>query len=352
MIDKSILITGSNGLIGSELVKYFSKFYKNVYGIDNNSRKIFFGDVGSTINIKKKLLNSINNYRHFSIDIRNYNKIYNLFKKIKPSVVIHCAAQPSHDYAARIPIVDFEINALSTLYLLEITKQLCKKSPFIFLSSNKVYGDSPNKILIKEKKNRWVIKEKKYKNGINENLSIDKSLHSLFGVSKASADLLVQEYGKYFGMFTCCIRGGCLTGPMQKGVELHGFLNYLIKCNIEKKTYNIYGYKGKQVRDNIHSYDVVKFIHHFLKNPKKGEIYNLGGGFKNSISIKEAIKKIESISKIRMKTRYFKKNRIGDHICYYTDLSKAKEHYPKWQITKNLDNIFLEIYENWTKIKK
>lgn len=347
---KKILITGSNGLIGSELARYYLKKKKFVIGVDNNQRKVFFGKNGDTSKIRE-ILKKNKNYLHLNFDIRRIRKLENLYKRFKFSAIIHCAAQPSHDYASKIPFDNFEINANATLNLLELTKKYCLKSPFIFLSTNKVYGDLPNKSRIIEKKTRYEFLNKADQKGINEKFSIDQSLHSLFGVSKVASDLMVQEYAKYYGMYTCCLRGGCLTGPDQSGVELHGFLNYLIKCNVNKKTYKIFGYKGKQVRDNIHSYDVAKFIDHFLKKPRKGEVYNLGGGKSNSISIIEAINKIEKLSGIKMKTIYYKKNRIGDHVCYYSDLTKMKKHYPKWKITKNLDIIFKEIYQNWVSKK-
>ena len=278
---KKILITGSNGLIGYELSNFFAKKGYTVIGIDNNFRKKFFGDNGDTSLMRKKLLNSFRNYKHFNQDVRDKKKLEKIFKHFKPNAVIHCAAQPSHDYAAQIPFDNFEINANATLNLLELNKKYTPKSPFIFLSTNKVYGDRPNYLKIVEKKTRWEFISK-YKNGIDENFSIDQSLHSLFGASKVAADLLVQEYGRYFNMYTCCLRGGCLTGKNQSGVELHGFLNYLIKCNKKKITYKIFGYKGKQVRDNIHSSDVAKFIDLFIKKPRIAEVYNIGGGKKNS----------------------------------------------------------------------
>jgi len=340
---KKILITGSNGLIGYELSNFFARKGYSIIGIDNNFRKKFFGKNGDTSMMKKKLINKFKNYKHFSYDIRNKFKIEKIFKKYRPNAIIHCAAQPSHDYAAQIVFDNFDINANATLNLLEFNKKYTPQSPFVFLSTNKVYGDRPNSLKLIEKKTRWEFNNK-YKNGIDENFSIDQSLHSLFGVSKVAADLLVQEYGKYYNMYTCCLRGGCLTGKNQSGVELHGFLNYLIKCNKKKIKYNIYGYKAKQVRDNIHASDVAKFIDLFIKKPRIGEVYNIGGGKKNSISVSEAIDKIEKISKIKMKTKYIKKNRIGDHICYYSNLNKIKKHYPAWKITKNLDYIFKEIF--------
>jgi CDP-paratose 2-epimerase len=348
---KRILITGSTGLIGSELAEYFSNKNYMVFGIDNNFRKKFFGKDGDTSYTKKLLKKKLKNYIHHNLDIRNGIKIHNIIKKIKPNYIVHCAAQPSHDKASEIPKLNHEVNVNGTFNLLESTRIINPKIPFVFLSTNKVYGDNPNKIKLKEKKLRWEYFYKKDMSGISEDLSIDHCTHSLFGASKVSADILVQEYGKYFDMFTCSLRGGCLTGPNHAGVALHGFLSYLIKCNIYKKKYYIFGYKGKQVRDNIHSLDVANFIEKFLQNPRKGEVYNIGGGKKNSISILEAIKKIEKLSKIKMIVSYNKKHRVGDHICYYSDLKKMKKHYPNWKITKNLDHIFKEIYQNW-KIRK
>lgn len=344
---KRILITGSTGLIGSELVTYFCLRNYKVFGIDNNFRKKFFGKDGDTIYTKNLLKKKHKNYTHYNIDIRNNKKIYNLIKKTRPNYIIHCAAQPSHDKASQIPKLNHEINVNGTFNLLESTRIINCKIPFVFLSTNKVYGDNPNKIKLKEKKLRWDFFYKKHLSGIKEDLSIDHCIHSLFGASKVSADIMVQEYGKYFGMFTCCLRGGCLTGPNHAGVELHGFLSYLIKCNIYKRKYKIFGYKGKQVRDNIHSVDVANFVEKFLKNPRKGEVYNIGGGKKNSISILEAINKVEKLSKIKMRVSYQRQHRVGDHICYYSDLDKIKKHYPSWRITKNLNDIFIEIYQYW-----
>ncbi len=349
---KTILITGSNGLIGSELTEYFAKKKYKVVGIDNNFRKTFFGKDADTSRTKKKLKKSYKNYEHHDIDVRNNHKIFNIIKKVNPHFIVHCAAQPSHDRATSIPRLNHQVNVDGTLNLLEAVRKINIKIPFVFLSTNKVYGDNPNFLKLKENKTRYEFKEAKFINGISENFSIDQCKHSLFGASKVAADVIVQEYGKYFDMYTCCLRGGCLTGPNHEGVELHGFLSYLIKCNVYMKKYKIIGYKGKQVRDNIHSIDVAKFIEEYFKKPRKGEVYNLGGGKKNSISIIEAINKIEKLSKIKMITSYIKKNRIGDHICYYSDLNKMKRHYPKWKITKNLDNIFEEIYLSWKKRKK
>lgn len=272
-----------------------------------------------------------------------------LIKKIQPDAIVHAAAQPSHDRAAAIPFDDFDTNAVGTLNLLEAVRQVCPESPFVHMSTNKVYGDAPNQIKLVEKETRWDYGDENYFNGIAETFTIDQSTHSLFGASKVAADVMVQEYGRYFGMPTCCLRGGCLTGPNHSGVELHGFLSYLVKCNLEKKKYTVFGYKAKQVRDNIHSLDVARFIWEFFNAPRVGEVYNLGGGKENSCSMLEAFTRIEEISGIPMHYEYSDKNRIGDHICYYSDLRKMKEHYPNWRITKSLGKIFSEIANNWSK---
>jgi len=347
MKKKKLLVTGSCGLVGSEIISFLSKDYKSVYGIDNNLRKIFFGSGGDISARKKDIKKKIKNYFHYNFDIRNRNKISNLIKKIKPDCIIHCAGQPSHDLAAKIPYDDFDTNAVGTLNLLESTRKYCKNSIFIFLSTNKVYGDAPNKLKISEQKKRFVISEKKYLNGIPENFNIDQNTHSVFGASKLSADIMVQEYGRYFNIKTCCIRAGCITGPHHSGVELHGYLNFLVKMNIEKKKYTVFGYKGKQVRDNIHAKDLVMFIKNFIKKPRIGEVYNIGGGYKNSISILEAFDLVEKISGNKMIYKMSKKNRIGDHICYYSDLRKAKQHYPKWSIKINLKDIIKEIVKKY-----
>ena len=346
---KKIIVTGSSGLIGSEVVNYFASNGWDVHGIDNNMRADFFGPAGDTRWSQTRLENLLQNFKHHEIDIRNRKDVLELFKLLNPDVIVHAAAQPSHDLAASRPFDDFDVNAVGTLNLLEATRQVNTDAKFIYFSTNKVYGDAPNKLKLKETEKRWTIVDDKYINGIDENFTIDQSKHSLFGASKLSADIMVQEYGRYFNMATCCLRGGCLTGPNHSGVELHGFLSYLIKCNIHKKKYFIYGYKGKQVRDNIHSYDVVLFIDNFIQIPKIGEFYNLGGGINNTISILEAFDLIESISGNKMIYEYVNNNRIGDHICYYSDLTKIKNHYSDWKITKNLSNIFEEIYLSWEK---
>jgi CDP-paratose 2-epimerase len=267
--------------------------------------------------------------------------------QLKPQAIVHTAAQPSHDLAASRPFDDFDINAVGTLNMLEAARRACPESPFVHMSTNKVYGDAPNEIRLKEIAKRWDYDDPAYQEGIAETFRIDQSKHSIFGASKAAADIMVQEYGRYFGMPACCLRGGCLTGPSHSGVELHGFLSFLIKCNLEGRTYKIFGYKGKQVRDNIHSYDVVQFMRRFIEAPRPGEVYNLGGGRENSISILEAFDLISEISGKPMKHEYVDQNRQGDHICYISNLTKMKAHYPGWQITKDLRTTFEEIYHSW-----
>lgn len=341
---KKILVTGSSGLIGSEVCTFFGGKGWEVHGIDNNMREYFFGESGSTRWMQKNLQNTLSGFNHHEIDIRDRNAIAAAIKEIRPDAIVHTAAQPSHDKAASIIFDDFDINAGGTLNLLEGLRQYSVDVPFIHMSTNKVYGDKPNTIELKELEKRWDFKDATFANGIAEDFPIDQSTHSLFGASKAAADLIVQEYGRYFGMPTCCLRGGCLTGPNHSGVELHGFLSYLIKCNLHKKEYKVYGYKGKQVRDNIHSFDVANFCLTFISNPKAGVVYNIGGGKQNSVSILEAFDLIENISGIPMQYTYQDTNRIGDHICYYSDLTKIQSDYPSWEITKTLDDIFREIY--------
>ena len=344
---KKMIVTGSGGLIGSEVVSFFAEFGWNVVGIDNNMRQSFFGEAGSTIWNTERLKKTYKNFEHFDLDIRDRVEICEFIENQKPNVLINTAAQPSHDLAASRPFDDFDVNAVGTLNLLEAVRKTNPEIVFVHLSTNKVYGDAPNQLKLIELESRWDYADKEYKQGINESFTIDQSKHSLFGASKAAADLMVQEYGRYFGIPTCCLRGGCLTGPNHSGVELHGFLSYLIKCNLIEKKYTIFGYKGKQVRDNIHSYDVVAFINEFITNPRFAEVYNLGGGRENSISILEAFKKIEALSSKPMIYEYSGTNREGDHICYISDLSKMKTHYPGWTITKDLDTTFSEIYESW-----
>lgn len=344
---KKVLVTGAGGLIGSEVVKYFLEKNIEVVGIDNNMRADFFGEKGDTIWNIKQLEKKYPGFTNFNVDIRNREKIISFVKEHKVEAIVHTAAQPSHDLAASRPFDDFDVNAVGTLNLLEANRQTDVSVPFIHLSTNKVYGDAPNYLNLIESDTRFDYADQEYFNGINESFSIDQSKHSLFGASKVAADIMVQEYGRYFNMPTCCLRGGCLTGPNHSGVELHGFLSYLIKCNINEVEYKIFGYKGKQVRDNIHSFDVANFIGCFLATPRVAEVYNIGGGRENSASILEAFQLVESISGKPMKYSYLHENRIGDHICYISDLSKMKSHYPEWNIIKNLKTTFEEIYNAW-----
>jgi len=341
------LITGSAGLIGSEAVEFFSSKFDLVVGIDNNLREKFFGCDASTIWNKERLEREILNYRHYFIDIRDNKEIEKIFKEYNKDIklVIHTAAQPSHDWAVKDPFTDFSVNANGTLVMLENTRKYTD-AVFIFTSTNKVYGDTPNKLPLIELETRYEIdKNHKYYNGIDESMSIDQSLHSLFGASKVAADILVQEYGRYFGMKTGVFRGGCLTGPNHSGTQLHGFLSYLMKCAITKQHYTIFGYKGKQVRDNIHSFDLINMFWHFYKNPKKGEVYNAGGGRHSNCSMLEAIKMCEEITGNKMNYSYSEKNRIGDHIWYISNVSKFKKDYPEWNFTYNIKDILVEIYE-------
>jgi CDP-paratose 2-epimerase len=342
-----VLVTGSCGLIGSESVRYYDRRAELVVGIDNNMRAEFFGPDGDTTWVKKKLETECRNYKHLAVDIRDREKIDEIISELKPELIIHCAAQPSHDLAARMPFVDFDVNAVGTLNLLEATRRCAPEAVFIFMSTNKVYGDGPNRIKIKELGVRWDYDDQEYLNGVPETFPIDQSLHSLFGASKVAADILVQEYGRYFGMKTVSFRGGCLTGPMHSGAELHGFLSYLFKAALTGRRYTIYGYKGKQVRDQIHSVDVIQAFDEFYKNPKCGAVYNLGGGKENSVSILECIGKVEQLIGKKIEYEYSDQNRIGDHICYYSDLSKMKMHYPNWDVSIKLDQIFEEIAKAW-----
>jgi CDP-paratose 2-epimerase len=346
---KKLLVTGSSGLIGSEVVAFFCDDGWEVHGVDNNMRKDFFGAHGDTSWNRNRLQEQFKNFQHHEVDIRGRSRVLDVVGKIKPDAIVHTAAQPSHDLAASRAFDDFDINAVGTLNLLEAARRSCPEAPFVHMSTNKVYGDAPNRLNLTEKKTRWDYADPEYADGIKETFSIDNSMHSIFGASKAAADLMAQEYGRYFQMPTCCLRGGCLTGPNHSGVELHGFLSYLIRCNLEGKTYKIFGYKGKQVRDNIHSFDVARFMNEFIRAPRVAEVYNLGGGRDNSISILEAFTLVEQISGNKMSYDYIDQNRKGDHICYISDLSKMKAHYPKWDITKNLKATFIEIYESWCR---
>ena len=345
---KCALVTGSCGLIGSAVAVFFLRHGFRIVGVDSNHRAVFFGPEGDTSWMREHLQREAC-YRHEAVDIRDRERVLALMQEIRPDLIIHAAAQPSHDKAAAIPFLDFEVNALGTLHMLEAARRFCPESPFVYMSTNKVYGDRPNTIPLKELETRWEYDDPAFADGIPEDFSIDQSKHSIFGASKVAGDVMVQEYGRYFNMPTCCLRGGCLTGPNHSGVELHGFLSYLIKCNVEGKEYRVYGYKGKQVRDNIHAEDVARFIFEFWKAPRVAEVYNLGGGKHNSCSIIEAFRMAEDATGHPMKWHYVNESRAGDHICYYSDLRKMKTHYPAWDITKPLNSIFREIAANWTE---
>jgi CDP-paratose 2-epimerase len=349
---KKILVTGSSGLIGSEVCTFFTAQGFQVHGVDNNQRAVFFGPAGDTRWNQSRLQASLQSFTHHELDIRDREGVLDLVKEVRPRVIIHTAAQPSHDRAAAIPFDDFDTNATGTINLLEAARRFCADSPFVHMSTNKVYGDAPNKVPLQELETRWEFAESRDQTGIAESFPIDQSKHSLFGASKVAADIMVQEYGRYFQMPTCCLRGGCLTGPNHSGVELHGFLSYLVKCNLEGKSYTVFGYKGKQVRDNIHSIDVARFMWEFVQAPRCGEVYNIGGGRNNSCSILEAFQLVEQITGKKMKFTYEDRNREGDHICYYSDLRKMRLHYPGWDITASLQSIFEQIVQSWhTKLK-
>jgi len=347
-VEKKVLITGSAGLIGSESVKFFAKKGFKIVGIDNNMRKYFFGEEASTKWNENILKSYIKDYTHYNVDIRDRKKIEEIFKDNKFDLIIHAAAQPSHDWAAKEPLTDFTVNAKGTMVLLENFRKYCPEAVFIFTSTNKVYGDTPNKLPLVEKEKRYEIDEKHpfFKEGIDESMSIDNCKHSLFGASKVAADIVVQEYGKYFGLKTACFRGGCLTGPAHSGTQLHGFLAYLVKCIANGNKYTIFGYKGKQVRDNIHSYDLVNSFWHFYNNPRQGEVYNMGGSRYSNISMLEAIEKTEDILGKKAKYEYKDENRVGDHIWYISDVSKFRNHYPDWIFTYSIDDILKEICES------
>jgi CDP-paratose 2-epimerase len=345
---KTLLVTGSSGLIGSEVCVYFSReLGYTIHGVDNNQRAVFFGPQGDTRWNQKRLQEDLAGYEHHELDIRDRAGVLALVRALKPDAIVHTAAQPSHDRAASIPFDDFDTNAVGTLNLLEAARQACPQSPFVHMSTNKVYGDAPNRIALRELETRWDYDDEAYRHGIAETFTIDQSKHSLFGASKVAADVMVQEYGRYFGMPTCCLRGGCLTGPNHTGVELHGFLSYLVKCNLEGREYRVFGYKGKQVRDNIHSGDVARFMAAFVASPRSGEVYNLGGGKANSCSILEAFAIVENFSGRKQTFTYVDENRIGDHICYYSDLRKMRAHYPAWDISVSLEETIRQIVEAW-----
>ena len=347
MKDKKILVTGSSGLIGSEVCVFFAAQGFAVHGVDNNQRAVFFGNAGDTRWNQQRLEETLPRFRHHEADVRDRARIISLMEELRPDLVVHAAAQPSHDRAAAIPFDDFDTNAVGTLNLLEAARRSCPESPLIHMSTNKVYGDRPNAIALRELPTRWDYDDPAFENGIHESFPIDQSKHSLFGASKVAADVMVQEYGRYFNMPTCCLRGGCLTGPNHTGVELHGFLSYLVKCNVEGIEYKVFGYGGKQVRDNIHSSDVANFMCEFYKQPRVAEVYNLGGGKQNSCSILEAFEIASSFTGKTQIHTYLEENRIGDHICYYSDLSKMRSHYPNWDITVSLPDTIEQIVRAW-----
>jgi CDP-paratose 2-epimerase len=341
-----LLVTGSSGLIGSEVVDYFCELGWDVHGVDNNMRADFFGPDGDTRWNQRRLQSLHARFQHHELDMRDRRGVDALLDTTRPALIVHAAAQPSHDLAALRPFDDFDINATGTLNLLEAARRYVPKAAFVHMSTNKVYGDRPNTMLLKELPTRWEYEESRFANGVDETYPIDHSTHGVFGASKVAADVMVQEYGRSYDMNTCCLRGGCLTGPNHSGVELHGFLSYLVRCNVEGRQYRVHGYKGKQVRDNIHSFDVARFIHAFSENPRRGEVYNIGGGRANSTSILEAFDHISRLSGKSMLWEYSEKHRHGDHICYISDLSKMKAHFPGWDISKSLEQIFVEIFES------
>ena len=345
---KIALITGSGGLIGSESVSFFSDKFDLVIGIDNNLRQYFFGKEASTDWNRNRLQSQFSNYRDHSTDIRDYPELEKIFALYGTdiSLIIHTAAQPSHDWAAKEPLTDFSVNATGTLNLLELTRRYCPGAVFIFTSTNKVYGDNPNLLPLVEKETRWELdySHHYYTHGIDEKMSIDNSKHSIFGASKVAADIMVQEYGKYFEMATGIFRGGCLTGPNHSGAQLHGFLAYLMKCAITGNHYTIFGYKGKQVRDNIHSYDLVNMFWHFYQNPGYGEVYNAGGSRFSNCSMLEAIALCEEIAGKKLSFSYSEANRVGDHIWYVSDVSKFQRHYPGWTFKYGIEETLAEMY--------
>jgi CDP-paratose 2-epimerase len=343
----NLLVTGSSGLIGSEVATTLAGEFDEVHGIDGNQRAAFFGRRGDTRWRQAELERHVKNFRHVELDIRDREGVMGLFERVRPELIVHAAAQPSHDLSALIPFDDFETNAVGTLNLLEATRRYAERAVFVFLSTNKVYGDRPNTLPLTELETRWDYEGLAFHAGIPESFPIDQSCHSLFGASKLSADVLVQEYGRCFGIRTCCLRGGCLTGPNHAGVELHGFLSHLVRTNLEGRLYTVYGHKGKQVRDNIHSHDVARFVWSFFQAPRVAEVYNIGGGRENSISILEAFERVGALSGKPMRWTYREEPRVGDHVCYISDLSKLRAHYPEWRITRSLDDTLAEMVARW-----
>jgi CDP-paratose 2-epimerase len=338
-----ILVTGSSGLIGSEVASHFDALGWEVHGVDNNQRAVFFGPAGDTRWNQERLTASLTSFRHHELDIRDRAGVLALVAELEPAAIVHTAAQPSHDRAAAIPFDDFDTNAVGTLNLLEAARRACPESPFVHMSTNKVYGDAPNEISLVELATRWDYADESFAHGIPESFRIDQSKHSLFGASKVAADVMVQEYGRYFSMPTCCLRGGCLTGPAHSGVELHGFLSYLVKCNLEGRRYTVFGYRGKQVRDNIHATDVAAFIARFIATPRPAAVYNIGGGKENSCSILEAFELVAARTGKPMDWVYDEQARAGDHICYYSDLRRMQADYPGWKPEISLSETFDQI---------
>lgn len=344
---KTVIVTGSNGLIGSTVVTHFDALGWQVFGVDNNMRREFFGEKGDTRWNQGRLQATCAHFQHVELDIRDRQGVLALIERLKPDLIVHAAAQPSHDLAASRPFDDFDVNAVGTLNLLEATRRHAPDAVFVFMSTNKVYGDRPNTLPLIEHPTRYDYADPSHFNGVDESMPVDGSLHSLFGVSKTSADLMVQEYGRYFGIKTCCLRGGCLTGANHSGVELHGFLSYLVRCNVEEREYTIYGYQGKQVRDNIHAHDVACCIEAFYANPSVAAVFNLGGGRANSVSILEAFDRVSQLTGKPMRYHYVDQARIGDHICYISDLTRISAALPDWTITRSLDAIFDELVSAW-----
>jgi CDP-paratose 2-epimerase len=344
-----VIVTGSCGLIGSETARFFHEKGLEVVGVDNDMRSAFFGEGASTTWMRNMLEAELKNYRHEAIDIRNETAISELFSRYGKSIaaIVHTAAQPSHDWAASDPHTDFTVNANGTLTLLEATRKYCPDAPFIHCSTNKVYGDTPNRLPLVELETRWELDNSHpyAKHGIDESMSIDNSKHSLFGVSKAASDLMVQEYGRYFGMKTACFRGGCLTGPNHSGAQLHGFLSYLVKCAITGDKYTVFGYKGKQVRDNIHAFDLVNAFWNFFNQPRSAEIYNMGGSRHSNCSMQEAISVCEKLTGRPMNWSYTDDNRSGDHIWWISDVRRFQSHYPEWSYSYDVNSIIKEIHD-------
>ncbi len=341
------MVTGSSGLIGPEVCVYFAARGWDIHGVDNNQLATVLGSQGNTRWNQCRLTSMIKGFSHHEIDLRNREALLDLVANVRPDAIVHTAVQPSHDRAADIPFDDFDTVAVGTFNLLEAARRSCPESPFVHMSTNKVYGDRPNSIQLTELESRWDYADDAFKHGISESFSIDQSKHSLFGASKVAADIMVQEYGRYFGMPTCCLRGGCLTGPNHTGVELQGFLSYLVKCNLECRKYTVFGYKGKQVRDNIHTEDVARFIHAFIETPRRGEVYNIGGGKPNSCSILEAFQIAEKFSGQEMRYKHEDATHSVDHICYFSDLRKMREHYPSWDISISLEETIDQIIDAW-----